>query len=203
MSYQDDYRYRNVFAPEPEPSRPKPGIWLLAIGAFICICVCIGLVAGVLWARAQSGGLPALPLLTSATPTRDPSAPVALRTPAIGTGGVEVTATIFQRPLKVEGAPKIPETDQFVLVTIRIRNTRTTGAAVKVTAADFEMIGDGGLKYAPNPKNVTIKDLLKEADVAPGKDVTVELIFQIASNDSGLKLNWTSGSAKRTIILEK
>jgi len=197
VSYPYNYPYRNI---ETEPRQPKLGpVLLIGIGALVCVCACIGLIIGAFWTGALSPA--SLPLLARATPTRDPNAPVALKTPTTMTSGLELTATGFQRPLKVQGA-KIPDTEQFVLVTVRLKNTRATGAPLKVTLADFSLSGDGGLTYKPNPKGVEIKDLLTELDVAPGATASAELIFQIPSDDSGLRLIWASGGAKRTIVVE-
>ncbi len=198
MSYSTDYQYRNVFAPEPERPPRKIGVYLV-IGALLLCCVCCGLLIGVQWGTGYP--LKWLPSSASATPTRDPNAPVALKTPTTGANGIVLTAIGFQRPLKVEGA-KIAADQEFALVTVRVRNTRTSGDPIKVAPADFTLTGDGGLTYAPNPKGVTIKNLMTDSSLAPGKEVEAELIFQIAGNDSGLKLIWNAGGTKRTIALE-
>ncbi len=198
VSYPYDYRYRNMIAPEPPARAGRNLIIALVAGFLVLCCVCFGLAIGI-W---LAGGFANLPALSSATPTRNPNLPVGLRTPIAGSGGLEATVVAFQRPLKVEGAPKIAANEQFVLVTIRLRNTRTTGTALKATPADFTIIGDGGLTYPANPKLVTIKNLMTEVSVEPGKQTEAEMIFQVATDDSGLKLIWTLAGAKRTILLE-
>jgi hypothetical protein len=50
---------------------------------------------------------------------------------------------------------------------------------------------------------VTIPNLLNEVSVSPGKNVEAELIYQIAVDDSGLKLLWKVGAQARTFVLEK
>jgi hypothetical protein len=114
-----------------------------------------------------------------------------------------LTVTNVQRPLKVQGGITLPPDQQFILVTVQIVNTKKTGSALKATAADFKVKGDGGLTYEPNPKTVTIPNLLNEASILPGKNVEAELIYQIATDDSGLRLLWKVGSQTRTFILEK
>jgi len=116
--------------------------------------------------------------------------------------GLELTVVGLQRPLKVQGTVPIPADQQLVLVTVKIRNTQTSGAPLKVVAGEFTLKGDGGLTYPPNPKTVTIPNLLTELNLAPGKEAEAELIFQIAADDSGLKLIWKSGTQTRTFLLE-
>jgi hypothetical protein len=45
--------------------------------------------------------------------------------------------------------------------------------------------------------------LLTDVSVAPGKKIEAELIYQIATDDSGLRLLWKIGSQTRTFLLEK
>lgn len=200
MSYSNEYLYRNMYQQEPPRSNRRLVVFA-AIGCLVVCCACFGLILGIQYATGQPGTAISS-LFARPTPTRDPNAPAALRTPTAGTNGMELTILAFQRPLNVEGTTKLSPNQQYVLTTIRLKNTRTTGAAVKVTPADFVMIGDGGLTYNPNPKAVTIKNILTEANVEPGKITEAELIFQIAVDDNNLKLIWTSGTLKRTIDLE-
>ena len=117
--------------------------------------------------------------------------------------GLELTVINVQRPLKVQGGVSLPADQQFILVTVQIANTKKTGTSLKTTVADFKVKGDGGLTYEPNPKTVTIPNLLTEVNVAPGKNVEAELIYQIAVDDSGLRLLWKVGNQTRTFLLEK
>jgi hypothetical protein len=136
------------------------------------------------------------------TPTVDKNAPVPLKTRAVADNGLELTVTGVERPLQVEGTVKLPADQQFILVSVRIRNTKKTGTPIKVTAADFKVKGDGGLVYNANPTTVTIPQLITQSDLAAGASVDGELIFQIASNDTGLQMSWKAGSATRIFSLE-
>jgi hypothetical protein len=177
----------------------------LAVLLVVC-CGSTGLFSGLLWGgggldRVTKGA--SLPFgQPSATPTLDRNAPIPLRRAGAMDNGLEVTVINFQRPLKVQGLVS-PADQQFILVTMQIANTKKTGAAIKATAADFKVKGDGGLTYEPNPKTVTIPNLLNEVSVSPGKNVEAELIYQIAVDDSGLKLLWKVGAQARTFVLEK
>ncbi len=170
----------------------------IALVLVLC-CTCGGLVVGY-----QLGGgdltksfQPLTSAFNRATPTPDRTSPVSLRTKGIMDNGLEMIVTV-QRPLKIEGTVKIPPTDQFMLVSVTMTNTKKTD--IKVSAADFKVKGDGGLTYDANPpKTVTMPNMLVEATIAPGKKLDAELIYQIAANDSGLKLIYL----KRTFLLEE
>jgi hypothetical protein len=138
----------------------------------------------------------------SPTPTVDKSAPVPLKTKATADNGLELTVTGVERPLQVEGSVKLPPDQQFILVSIRVRNTKKTGAAIKVTSADFKVKGDGGLVYTANPTVVTIPQLLTQVDLAAGVSNDGELIFQIATNDTGLQMSWKVGTGTRVFSLD-
>ncbi len=207
MSFSKDSRYRNVAygGDYPRSGNPRPiGLIVIAVAVVLILCCCC---AGLLIGLQLSGGLTqvtsALPgTKPTVTPTPNKNAPVAFKKPGLADNGLEITVTGFQRPLKIEGTVKVPADQQFILVTVRVRNTKTAGASLKVTAADFKARGDGGLDYTANPKTVTIANMLTELELAPGKSQEVELIYQIATDDSGLKLLWTVGGATRTFILE-
>lgn len=121
----------------------------------------------------------------------------------VGDNGLEVTVLNFQRPLRVEGLKAATPDQQFTLITLRVRNTKSTGTAIPINAANFTLKGDGGLVYQPNPKNISIQNLLTQAAVPPGKEISAELIFQIAVDDSNLRLTWDSGGSNRTFIIEE
>ena len=165
-------------------------------------CCCVALIAGIKFSGVDV--TQSLSSLTgpSPTPTVNNNAPVPLKTKATADNGLELTVTEVERPLQVQGSIKIPPDQQLILVSIRVRNTKKTGAAIKVTAADFKVKGDGGLTYTPNPANVTIPDLLTQVDLAAGASKDSELIFQIASNDTGLQMSWKAGTATRIFSLE-
>ena len=139
---------------------------------------------------------------TPATPTPDKNAVVAPRKPGLADNGLELTVIGFQRPLKVQGTVPLPPDQQFVLATVRIRNTKKTGTPMPVTSADFTVKGDGGLVYTPNPKTVTIQNMLAQVTIAPGATQEGELIFQVAADDTGLQLLWKAGTQTRIFQLE-
>ncbi len=190
----------------PRGARSVPIGLVGAIAAFLLIlcCACAGLLIGLQLSGANASLLNrASSAFAPATPTVDKNAPVPLKKPGLAGNGLEVTVLAMQRPLKVEGGLQLPADQQLILVTVNIRNTKKTGAALKVTAADFKVKGDGGLTYDANPKTVTIPGMLTELNLAPGKSQEAELIYQIAVDDSGLKLYWKVGSATRTFLLEQ
>lgn len=207
MSFSRESRYRNVATVESNPrgGRPLP-VALIAVVAIVLIvcCACLGLLIGV----QLSGGMATLtskiPSIggPTVTPTPDFKSPVSLKKPGLASTGLELTVTDVQRPLKVQGSVTLPPDQQFILVTVRVRNTKSSGAALKVVVSDFQATGDGGLMYDPNPKTVTIPQMLTELNLAPGKSQDAELIFQIAVDDTGLKLQWKVGSATRVFLLE-
>jgi hypothetical protein len=121
----------------------------------------------------------------------------------IGENGLELTVTAFQRPLQVQGLAQGNPNLQFVLASVRIHNTKTSGAAILLRSGDFILRGDGGLPYSANPRSVTIENLMMpQESVAPGVDLERELIFEIAQDDSGLMLYWTAGRTTRQFMLE-
>jgi hypothetical protein len=208
VSFSKESRYRNVAAPmpyyEPRGGRRVPPGYLIA-GAIVAIvllcCCCIVLVLGFNFA----GGASMFSSLTgpSPTPTVDKNAPVALKSKGTADNGLELTVLSVQRPLKVEGTIKLPSDQQFILVSVRIRNTKKTGTPISVSATDFKVKGDGGLLYDANPKTVTTPDLLTQKDFAPNASVDGDLIFQIASNDSSLQMAWKAGNQTRVFLLEE
>ena len=207
MSFSKESRYRNIAAPSPyyQPRtsrRIPPGYFI--IGAIVLVfffcCACLLLVLGFQFV----GGTSMISSLTGPSPTQtiDKSAPVPLKTKALMDNGLELTVTGVERPLKVEGNINLPADQQFILVSVRIRNTKKTGAPVRVAAGDFKVKGDGGLTYTANPKTVTIPQEITQVNIAPGASLDGELIFQIAYNDSGLKMAWTTGNETRVFSLE-
>lgn len=125
-----------------------------------------------------------------------------MQTRSVGDNGLEVTVLNFQRPLRVEGLKASTPDQQFVLITLRVRNTKSTGTPIPITAANFTLKGDGGLVYQPNPKNITIQNLLTQAAVPPGKEISAELIYQIAVDDANLRMTWDSGGSDRVFIID-
>ncbi len=205
---------RYQYPSQTEPRRIKPGWFILGgLAIVLILCCCLG-VLGLGWWQGWFSKLPGLPSFrstpssssagsTTRTPTPDPDKPIPLRTRAVAESGLEITVVNFQRPLTVQGFKGGSPDQQFVLVTIRIRNTKSTGAPIPVNPTDFSAMGDGGLAYPANPKNVTIQNLLTQTNIAPGKEITAELIFQIATNDSSLRLTWNTGGSNRIFLLEE
>ena len=210
MSFSRESRYRNIVSTGDYPSgrRGIPPTLLVGCLAILLVMCCgvLGLVSGYQTERMNSGN-PGLEALLSGqpspTPTLDKNAPIPLRRFGAMDNGLELTVINVQRPLKVQGGITLPADQQFILVTVQITNTKKTGAAIPVTPANFQVNGDGGLTYEANPKVVTIPNLLNETAVAPGKKIEAELIYQIAVDDSGLRLLWKVGTQTRTFILEK
>jgi hypothetical protein len=204
------YQYQS----QTEPRRIKPGWFILGgLAIVLVLCCCLG-AAVLLYMNRDSLKLPGLPSFggtpssssartATRTPTPNPDKPIALRTRAVAENGLEITVVNFQRPLTVQGFRGGSPDQQFVLVTLRVRNTKSTGAPIPVNPTDFTTIGDGGLAYTANPKNVTIQNLLTQTNIAPGKEVTAELIFQIATNDSSMRMIWNTGGSDRIFLLEE
>jgi hypothetical protein len=210
VSFSRESRYRNIVSTGDYPGgrRGIPPTLLVGCIALLLIACCgsVGLISGLVW----GGGMDSLTKSASlpfgqpsATPTLDKNAPVPLRRSSAMDNGLELTVINVQRPLKVQGGVTLPADQQFILVTVQITNTKKSGAAIPVTPANFQVKGDGGLAYETNPKVVTIPNLLNETAIAPGKKIEAELIYQIAVDDSGLRLLWKIGTQTRTFILEK
>lgn len=211
MSFSRESRARNfaMTGDYERPARTMPtGLIAGLAGIVLALCMCcFGLALGLYFGRGgamladQFANLPGLGA-PAPTPTLDKNAPVPPKKPGRMDNGLELTVVSLQRPLKVQGNVQLPPDQQFVLVTVRIKNTKTTGAALNVAATEFTLKGDGGLTYTPNPKSITIPNQMNTLSLAPGKEAEAELIFQIAADDSGLKLNWKSGTQTRVFLLE-
>jgi hypothetical protein len=207
VSFSRESRYRNIASPtpyvQPRSGRRIPPGYLIGGGIVLIMLLCC-CCAGLVLFYKMGPGESMVSSLTgpSPTPTVDKSAPVPLKTKATADNGLELTVTGVERPLQVQGTVKLPPDQQFILVSIRARNTKKTGAAIKVTSADFKVKGDGGLVYTANPANVTIPQLLTQVDLAAGASNDAELIFQIASNDTGLQMSWKVGATTRIFSLE-
>ncbi len=203
--FSKESRYRNMMNTPGESGARQPRLIVIGvIGLVIAACiVCLGVFIGFqLNERLVREPAPA-GAASKVTPTADMKAVVPFKGKGLGENGLEVTVTAFQRPLQVQGLSSLAPDQQFVLVTVSVRNTRTSGAATNVSPAEFKLTGDGGLTYNANPPIVTIQNLLSQQDVVPpGRALERELIFQIAKDDSGLKLYWTAGNTTRTFLLE-
>ena len=212
VSFSKESRYRNLAdtGEEPRGGRRIPATpILIGVAAILVLCCCcLGVVIGL---QMGGGGKPLMDKLGSSmpsfgggptvTPTPDKNAVVLARKPGLADNGLELTVIGFQRPLKVQGTVPLPPDQQFVLASVRIRNTKKTGTPLQVKSADFSIKGDGGLVYLPNPKAVTIQGILTEMNLAPNATQDGELIFQIAADDATLKLYWKAGAQTRIFEL--
>ncbi len=201
--FSKESRYRNMGL---RPSRRRIDPPYLLFGAIALVLVCCICGGAILVSELFGAPQPPKASGSARTPTAAAKAggPSAAPGKSASDGNLEVVVTGLERPLRVEGGPKIPPNYEFILVTVRVRNVKTSGAAVKLNPADFKVTGDGGLSYDANPKNVTIDNLMTTQDsVDPGNALERELIFLIANDDSGLKLNWKTPSAVRVLLLEQ
>lgn len=210
MYFSKESRYRNLGRPQTLRRRADspPGWLILGIAAVLMVCCsCAGLfiglqVRGVNLTKAVAVQNP-LASTPQATSTPNLKAEVPLKTKGLQENGLELTVSSFQRPLQVQGLTKLEADQQFVLVSVFVHNGKTSGQPIKLSPADFKLKGDGGLTYEANPKTVTIDNLMTVQDaLAPGKDLEKELIFQIAKDDTGLKLYWTVGKTTRVFMVE-
>ncbi len=177
---------------------------VVILGAVLIVCCACG---GVIIGMALNGRPLSLPkpatAVAKATSTPDMKAVVPLKGKGLNENGLELGISSFQRPLQVQGMAQVPADQQFVLVSVLIHNTKTSGAAIPLNPAEFTIKGDGGLTYEANPKTVTIENLMTTQDaLAPGKEMERELIFQIAKDDAGLRMYWTVGKTTRVFLLE-
>lgn len=206
MSFSKESRYRNIASPlpysQPHSGRRIPPGYFIVGGIALLMLLCCCCAGSALIFFGPGGSMISSLTGPTPTPTIDKSAPVPLKTKATADNGLELTVTGVERPLQVEGTVKLPPDQQFILVSVRIRNTKKTGTPIKVSSADFKVRGDGGLIYDANPTTVTIPQLLTQVDMAPNASLDAELIFQIASNDTGLQMAWKAGAATRIFSLE-
>lgn len=208
MYTSNENRYRNLATPANYSRRQSPPRMFIiaAIALLIVCCLCSGMAVG--WSLKSSelnpfasfslpGGQP------TAVPTLDKNAVVPLRMAGAGENGIELAVLGVQRPLKTDVPVKLPANEQFILVSVQVTNTRRTGQPATINGTDFKLKGFGGTTYEANPKTVTIPQILNKLDLPPGRSLSAELIFQIATDDGDLRLFWTSGKTTREFMLEK
>lgn len=181
---------------------------LLAIGGIALLCVCMTLgICGL------SFGLGLVPLgdialnlpFGAATPT--PRAPAASRTPTLvpygrnarNDTGLRVTVTAYQRPLPAEDI-KIPQDQELVLVTVKLDNSRTTGAPLKYDPNDFALVSPEGDHFAVNIGGIETGEDLKAGELKPGDSVKGDLIFYVYSDVPDLALAWNSADGKTRLF---
>lgn len=179
---------------------------VLAIGGILALCVCLALGLTLLWFgynQMNSGGsvfnLPS----ANATPTRASAS----RTPTLvpygkserSDNGLRVTVTAYQRPLPTEDI-EVPADQELVLVTVRIENSRTTGAPLKFSPDDFALVSPEGDHFAVNAGGITTGENLQAGQVSPGKSTKGDLIFYVYSDVADLQLAWTSADGKTRLF---
>jgi hypothetical protein len=182
---------------------------IFAIGgiAFLCVCLCIGVS---LFATA-TGNNPLLPEgfnidfagappppATRATGRGTPTL-VAYGRSAQSDNGLRVTVTAYQRPLPTEDV-EIPEDQELVLVTVRIENSRTTGAPLKFDPEDFALVSEDGDRFAVNIGGITTGENLVAGEVGPRQNRKGDLIFFVYSDVPNLQLAWTSADGKTRLL---
>lgn len=212
VSFSKEFRYRNLGGQSPQ-GRPEP-VNLLIIALVTSISIVCFAALGVIIGLALSGKplsnpfasgkvAPTVTRTSSAKAAPSPKAEVPLNTPGVNENGLQLTVISFVHPLQVQGPASVPPNEEFALVTVTVQNTQTSGQALTVKPSDFKVKGDGARVYDANPRNLMIDKLLTGQDqLAPGKKVEREMIFQIAKDDSGLKLYWTVGKTTRIFVLQ-
>lgn len=182
---------------------------LFAVGGILVLCVCMCLGVTIL-ANATGfnplGGITINLFDEPATPTPRASAS-ARGTPTLvpygrstrSDNGLRVTVTAYQRPLPTEGV-KVPEGQELVLVTVRIDNSRTTGAPLKFAPEDFALVSDEGERYDVNIGGITTGENLTAGEVAPGENIKGDLIFFVYSDIPDLSLAWTAADGKTRLF---
>lgn len=182
---------------------------LAALGGILllCVCMCFGVTA----LATVTGNNPFITadlgldtLFASATATPRASARGAPTLVPYGKGGrsdsgLRVTVTAYQRPLPTQDI-EIPEGQELVLVTVRIENTRTTGAPIKYSPNDFALVSPDGDRFDVNIGGITAGENLKDGEVAPGKSAKGDLIFYVYSDVPDLQLAWASADGKTRLF---
>lgn len=182
---------------------------MFAIGgiAVLCVCMCIG----VSLLLTATGNNPLMPDGLSFNFGSAPATPTA-RASARGTptlvpygkavrsdNGLRVTVTSYQRPLPTEDV-QIPDGQELVLVTVRIDNSRTTGAPLKFSPEDFALVSPDGDHFSVNLGGITTGENLAAGEVAPGENKKGDLIFFVYTDVADLQLAWTAADGKTRLM---
>lgn len=180
---------------------------LFAAGGILVLCVCMCL--GVALLASQTGFNPLegtnLNLFGSpATPTARASAKgTPTLVPFLKAGrsdnGLSVTITAYQRPLPTEDI-QVPDGQELVLVSVRVTNTRTTGAPLKFNPEDFALVSDEGDHFPVNLGGITTGENLVAGELKPGQNTKGDLIFFVYSDVPDLQLAWSSADGKTRIF---
>jgi hypothetical protein len=181
---------------------------LFAIGgiALLCVCLCLG----VSMVATVTGNNPFLSVdlgLGAPAATATPRASSAKGTPTLvpygksgkNDTGLRVTVTAYQRPLPTEGV-EVPDDQELALVTVRIENTRTTGAPIKYNPEDFALVSADGDNFPVNIGGITTGENLAGGEIEPGKSAKGDLIFFVYSDVQDVQLAWTSSDGKTRLF---
>lgn len=186
---------------------------LFAIGGVLLLCVCmcvgIGLLATQLgmidrFGTIEIAGLTINLFDTPATPTPRASAKgtptlVPYGRSARSDNGLRVTVTAYQRPLPTEDV-EIPDGQELVLVTIRIDNSRTTGAPLKFAPEDFALVSTEGDHFDINIGGITTGENLTAGELKPGENKKGDLIFFVYTDAPDLQLAWTAADGSTRMM---
>lgn len=184
---------------------------IIAVAAvlFLCVCACFGITG----LATVTGNNPFLRVdlgndfpLGGASATATPRASAKGEATAVPYGknarsdnGLRVTVTAYQRPLPAEDV-EIPEGQELVLVTVKIENSRTTGAPIKYNPEDFALVSPDGDRFDVNVGGITTGEDLKSGEVGPGKSTKGDLIFYVYSDSPALQLAWTAADGKTRLF---
>lgn len=178
---------------------------LFAVGgiAFLCVCMCLG----IFLLTSVTGNNPVMTIdlgegMPFSQPTATPRAsakgtatPVPYGKSTKSENGLRVTVTSFQRPLPTEGV-EIPDGQELALVTVKIENTRASGAPIKFSPEDFALVSPEGERYEVNIGGITTDDDLKAGELAAGKSAKGDMIFFVYSDVPNVLLAWTASDGK-------
>ncbi|MCG3139696.1 MAG: hypothetical protein HDKAJFGB_00612 [Anaerolineae bacterium] len=191
---------------EQRRSANRTAFFALGGIAFLCVCMCLS----IFLLTAVTGNNPVVTIdlgsdlpFAKATATPRASAkgtatPVPYGKSVRSDNGLRVTVTTFQRPLPTEGV-EIPDGQELALVTVRIENTRASGAPVKYSPEDFALVTPEGERYEVNIGGITTGDDLKAGELAAGKATKGDLVFFVYSDVPALQLAWTASDGKTRI----
>lgn len=190
-----------------EERRSANRLALLGVGGvlLLCVCLCIG-IAGVLSQTgfdpfANVGAINIFGGEPTATPREARGEPtlVPFGRAVRSDSGQRVTVTAYQRPLPAEGI-EIPDGQELVLVTVRVDNSRTTGAPLKYDPEDFALVTENGERYEVYIGGITTGENLTAGEVGPGENVKGDLIFFVYSDVPEFQLAWTAADGKTRLM---
>lgn len=181
---------------------------LFAVGgiAFLCVCLCAGLIGLTIATGTDPLAMAGITVDLGLSPTATPRASTRGEPTLVPYGrstrsdnGLRVTVTAFQRPLPTEDV-EIPDGQELVLVTVKIDNSRTTGAPLKFSPDDFSLVSDQGDNFDVNIGGITTGENLTPDEVGPGQNKKGDLIFFVYSDVQDLQLAWTAADGKTRLF---